>query len=99
MVGTDDWWGNNGGRQWRGGRGPQHSINFITAHDGFTLADLVAYNEKHNECNGESNRCETPAGDAGSSCFSGVIDSDLSGQNSNVAGMTSPPHIEQLHVS
>jgi isoamylase len=36
-------------------RGPNASINFITAHDGFTLADLVAYNEKHNEANGENN--------------------------------------------
>ncbi len=31
------------------------SINFVTAHDGFTLADLVSYNEKHNEANGEGN--------------------------------------------
>lgn len=38
------------------GRKPHASINFITAHDGFTLADLVAYNEKHNEANGEENR-------------------------------------------
>jgi len=36
-------------------RGPTASINFITAHDGFTLADLVAYNQKHNEANGENN--------------------------------------------
>ncbi|MFN7927967.1 MAG: glycogen debranching protein GlgX [Blastocatellia bacterium] len=39
-----------------GGRRPYASINFITAHDGFTLADLVSYNEKHNEANGEENR-------------------------------------------
>ncbi|GAX79055.1 hypothetical protein CEUSTIGMA_g6495.t1 [Chlamydomonas eustigma] len=51
-----DWWGNNGGRKWRGGRSPSASVNFITAHDGFTLADLVSYNEKHNEANGEDNR-------------------------------------------
>jgi isoamylase len=37
------------------GRKPWHSINFVAAHDGFTLADLVAYNEKHNEANGEGN--------------------------------------------
>jgi len=37
------------------GRRPVASINFITAHDGFTLADLVSYNEKHNEANGEGN--------------------------------------------
>jgi len=52
----DDWWGTNGGRDWRGGREPRHSVNFITAHDGFPLADLVAYNDKHNEANGEDNR-------------------------------------------
>ncbi|MFV9507670.1 MAG: glycogen debranching protein GlgX [Oscillochloridaceae bacterium umkhey_bin13] len=38
------------------GRRPFHSINFVTAHDGFTLRDLVSYNEKHNEANGEGNR-------------------------------------------
>ena len=37
-------------------REPWHSINFVTCHDGFTLADLVAYDQKHNEANGESNR-------------------------------------------
>ncbi len=37
-------------------RGPTASINFITAHDGFTLNDLVSYNEKHNWANGEENR-------------------------------------------
>ena len=36
-------------------RGPTASINFVTAHDGFTLADLVSYDEKHNEANGEDN--------------------------------------------
>jgi glycogen operon protein len=39
-----------------GGRYPYHSINFITSHDGFTLNDLVSYNHKHNEANGEDNR-------------------------------------------
>ena len=38
------------------GRHPSASINFITAHDGFTLRDLVSYNEKHNHANGEDNR-------------------------------------------
>ncbi len=38
------------------GRTPFASINFITAHDGFTLRDLVSYNEKHNEANGEDNK-------------------------------------------
>ncbi len=40
----------------RDGRKPFHSINFITSHDGFTLNDLVSYNGKHNDENGESNR-------------------------------------------
>src|SRR5262249_2941601 len=39
-----------------GGRQPYASINFITAHDGFTLHDLVSYNDKHNEANGENNQ-------------------------------------------
>jgi len=39
----------------RDGRRPFASINFVTAHDGFTLHDLVSYNEKHNEANGEGN--------------------------------------------
>ncbi len=38
------------------GRRPSASINFVTCHDGFTLADLVAYNQKHNEANGEGGR-------------------------------------------
>ena len=38
------------------GRRPVASVNFITAHDGFTMNDLVSYNEKHNEANGEGNR-------------------------------------------
>lgn len=38
------------------GRRPWSSVNFVTAHDGFTLADLVSYNEKHNEANGEDNK-------------------------------------------
>jgi len=41
--------------QWRG-QSPVNSINFVTCHDGFTLNDLVSYNEKHNEANGEGNR-------------------------------------------
>src|SRR6202022_2577520 len=38
------------------GRRPLASINFVTAHDGFTLRDLVSYNEKHNEANKEDNK-------------------------------------------
>ncbi|WP_371499262.1 glycogen debranching protein GlgX [Kitasatospora sp. NBC_00374] len=40
----------------RGGRRPYASVNYVTAHDGFTLRDLVSYNQKHNEANGEDNR-------------------------------------------
>ena len=40
----------------RRGRRPWASVNFITAHDGFTLHDVVSYNEKHNDANGEGNR-------------------------------------------
>jgi glycogen operon protein len=40
----------------RSGRRPYASVNFVTAHDGFTLHDLVTYNHKHNEANGENNR-------------------------------------------
>jgi glycogen operon protein len=40
----------------RRGRRPWASVNFITAHDGFTLNDLVSYNDKHNEANGEDNK-------------------------------------------
>jgi isoamylase len=49
LTGSSDLYGHNG-------RLPYASINFITAHDGFTLHDMVSYNEKHNEANGEENR-------------------------------------------
>jgi glycogen operon protein len=48
LTGSSDLYAHNGRR-------PYASINFITAHDGFTLRDLVSYNEKHNEANGEGN--------------------------------------------
>jgi isoamylase len=51
------------------GRRPWASINFITAHDGFTLQDLVSYDKKHNEANGEDNR---DGADANYSCNYGV---------------------------
>ncbi|MGV3649892.1 MAG: glycogen debranching protein GlgX [Devosia sp.] len=38
------------------GRKPSHGVNFLAVHDGFTLADVVSYNDKHNEANGENNR-------------------------------------------
>ncbi|MDO5477326.1 MAG: glycogen debranching protein GlgX, partial [Eubacteriales bacterium] len=46
------------------GRGPDASVNFITCHDGFTMYDLVSYNEKHNEANGEDNRDGTNSNDS-----------------------------------
>jgi glycogen operon protein len=49
LTGSSDLYGDDG-------RKPYSSINFITAHDGFTLADLVSYEHKHNEANGEENR-------------------------------------------
>ncbi|AHI23142.1 glycogen debranching protein GlgX [Corynebacterium vitaeruminis] len=49
LTGSSDLYANNGRR-------PTASINFVTAHDGFTLNDLVSYNEKHNSANGEDNR-------------------------------------------
>jgi isoamylase len=49
LTGSSDLYG-------RSGRAPHASINFITAHDGFTLRDLVSYNAKHNEANLEDNR-------------------------------------------
>ncbi|MBX6364113.1 MAG: glycogen debranching protein GlgX [Gemmatimonadetes bacterium] len=49
LTGSSDLYGDDG-------RNPWASINFITAHDGFTLTDLVSYEHKHNEANGEGNR-------------------------------------------
>ena len=63
------------------GRQPFASINFVTAHDGFTLRDLVAYNEKHNERNGEDNRDGTD---------------DNRSWNCGVEGETDDPEINEL---
>ncbi len=63
------------------GRLPSRSVNFITAHDGFTLNDLVTYNDKHNEANGESNRDGT---------------NDNESWNCGVEGPTEDPAIEAL---
>ena len=49
LTGSSDLYADNGRR-------PSASVNFVTAHDGFTLHDLVSYNEKHNEANGENNQ-------------------------------------------
>ncbi len=67
----------------RDGRTPFHSINFITAHDGFTLRDLVSYNQKHNEANGEDNR------DGHNSNFS---------FNYGVEGETNDPEIQAIRL-
>ncbi|HVG02525.1 MAG TPA: glycogen debranching protein GlgX, partial [Nitrospira sp.] len=64
-----------------GGRRPHASINFVTAHDGFTLHDLVSYNDKHNEANGEESRDGT--------------DDNLS-WNCGVEGPTTKPSIVEL---
>jgi isoamylase len=53
LAGSSDLYG-------RGGRGPLNSINYLTSHDGFTLYDLVSYEEKRNEANGEGNRDGEP---------------------------------------
>jgi glycogen operon protein len=63
------------------GRKPWSSVNFVTAHDGFTLNDLVSYNGKHNEANGESNNDGT---------------SDNRSWNSGVEGPTDDPAIIAL---
>lgn len=63
------------------GRLPINSINFVTCHDGFTLRDLVSYNEKHNEANGEENR-------------DGAVDN--ASWNCGVEGETSDPGIVKL---
>src|SRR2546427_10642987 len=63
------------------GRRPYASINFITAHDGFTLNDLVSYNDKHNEANGENNNDG---------------DNNNNSWNCGVEGPTDDPEINQL---
>src|SRR5262249_55770325 len=49
LTGSADLYGEDG-------RSAYNSVNFVTCHDGFTLHDLVSYNQKHNEANGEGNR-------------------------------------------
>ncbi|HEX8811734.1 MAG TPA: glycogen debranching protein GlgX, partial [Terracidiphilus sp.] len=67
----------------RSGRRPYASINFVTAHDGFTLQDLVSYNSKHNEANGEENRDGTD---------------DNRSWNCGVEGATDEPEVNQLRA-
>jgi len=62
VAGSSDIFGSRGRRPWA-------SINFLTVHDGFTLQDLVSYDTKHNEANGEDNR---DGSDADNSCNYGV---------------------------
>jgi isoamylase len=68
--------------QWAARR-PQSSLNFVTAHDGFTLRDLVSYDRKHNESNGEQNRDGTDANDS---------------WNCGAEGPTSDPAINELRA-
>ena len=65
------------------GRRPYASVNFITAHDGFTLQDLVSYNDKHNEANGENNRDGN---------------NDNRSWNCGVEGPTDDPNIQALRA-
>ena len=82
----------------RDGRKPSASINFVTAHDGFTLRDLVSYNEKHNQANGEDNQdgsndnnswnmgVEGPAEDRGDRACAMGADAELSGDAAALPG-------------
>jgi glycogen operon protein len=74
LTGSSDLYAHNG-------RAPYASVNFITAHDGFTLRDLVSYNQKHNEANGEGGRDGT--------------DDNLS-WNHGVEGETDDPKVNEL---
>ena len=74
LLGSPDLYSNDG-------RSPGNSINLITAHDGFSLNDLVSYNEKHNDANGENNN-------------DGANDNES--WNHGVEGETNDPVIEEL---
>jgi glycogen operon protein len=76
LTGSSDLYGH-------GGRRPYASVNFVTAHDGFTLHDLVSYNDKHNEANGEDNRDGA---------------SDNSSWNCGVEGTTDDPAVAGLRM-
>jgi glycogen operon protein len=67
----------------RRGRKPWASVNFVTAHDGFTLCDVVSYNEKHNEANAEDNKDGT---------------NDNHSWNCGVEGPTNDPAINELRL-
>ena len=74
LTGSSDLYG-------RTGRHPYASVNFVTAHDGFTLTDLVSYDSKHNDANGEENRDGTD---------------DNRSWNSGIEGPTDDPEVLQL---
>jgi glycogen operon protein len=76
LAGSSDLYAHNGRR-------PSASLNFITAHDGFTLRDLVSYNHKHNEANGEENRDGTNQNDS---------------WNCGAEGPTSDPAVSELRA-
>jgi glycogen operon protein len=57
-----------------GGRSPQASVNFVTVHDGFSLRDLVTYDRKHNEANGEGNRDGSDGNDSWNGGVEGETD-------------------------
>ncbi len=69
LAGSSDLYAHNGRR-------PSASLNFITAHDGFTLRDLVSFNEKHNEANGEENRDGSNHNDSWNCGTEGSTDDD-----------------------
>ena len=69
------------------GRRPYASINFVTAHDGFTLCDLVSYNEKHNEANGDNNADGTNNNDSWNMGVEGPTIEVLSSSESSVGGL------------
>ena len=77
LTGSSDLYG-------RSGRRPYASVNFVTAHDGFTLTDLVSYDAKHNEANGEGNRDGTD---------------DNRAWNSGVEGPTDDPDVVALRAA
>jgi isoamylase len=77
LTGSSDLYAGNGRRPWA-------SVNFVTAHDGFTLRDLVSYHGKHNEANGEQNRDGTD---------------DNRSQNFGVEGPTGSPVVAERRLS
>src|SRR3954452_15456257 len=76
FTGSSDLYGDDG-------RKPFASINFVTAHDGFTLRDLVSYNAKHNDANQEGNRDGTD---------------DNRSWNHGVEGPTDDPEVNALRI-